>query len=152
MTEEEKQVQRLFDNLIKHLIVLLLPADYQKEYFGFGHIGDELALEFENYYTLQKEQYLKYGLINQEQKVILDSLNTFFEERSGKEHEEFWEGVKNHSDWEIVRKLAKNSLELLGKAEYGIKVRYEYEKTYFDRQEQWGMYSTKTELVKKSSS
>ncbi|GGK86942.1 hypothetical protein ACD591_19790 [Rufibacter glacialis] len=152
MSEEEELVRKLFDELIKHLIVLSLPADYQKEYIGGGDTGDELALDFENYYILQKEQYLKYGLINHEQESQLDSIEAFFDERSGQEHLDFWEGVKTHSDWIKVREWAKECLEALGKQDYGINVRYEYEKNYFDGQEQWLMHSTETVLIKKSSS
>jgi hypothetical protein len=151
MTEDEELIQRLFDGLVKHLIVLSLPADYQREYMGLGHTGDELALEFENYYTLHKEQYINQGLINKEQKSQLDYLDNFFDERSGKDHIEFWEEVKSHSDWELVRDAAKECIAALDKQEYGIKVKYDYEKNYFDGQEHWVMHSTKTELIKKAA-
>jgi hypothetical protein len=152
MTEEKNLVQELFDGLLKHLIILSLPADYQKEYMGFGLTGDELALDFDTYYTLHKEQYLKEEFINQEQKIMLDALESFFEVRSGEHNEDFWEGVNSHSDWGTVRTMAKDCIDALGKQDYGIKVRYEYDKTYFDGQEQRNMHSTKTELVKKSIS
>ncbi|MBC3541087.1 hypothetical protein ACFSC6_06670 [Rufibacter sediminis] len=151
MSEEEELVSKLFDELIKHLIVLSLPADYQKEYIGGGHTGDELALDFENCYVLQKEQYLSQGLINQEQLSLLDTLDDLFYERSGQEHLDFWEGVKTHSDWIQVRELAKGCLTALGKQDYGINVRYEYEKNYFDGEEQWVMHSAKSELVKRKA-
>lgn len=150
MKAEKEQVQSLFDELVKHLIVLSLPAEYQREYIGLGHTGDELAIDFDNYYTSRKEQYLKEGFINHEQSDLLDKLDSFFEERSGGHHEEFWEDVDSHSDWQKVRMKAKECLAALGKQDYGLKVKYESEKTYYSDQVQWNMHSTKTQLVKRS--
>jgi len=152
MKAEKEQVQKLFDELIKHLVVLSLPAEYQMEYIGLGDKGDELAFGFDNYYTSHKEQYLKEGFIHHEQAVLLDKMDSFFEERSGEHYEDFWEGVDIHSDWEKVRRKAKECIAALGKQDYGLRVRYESEKTYYNDQVQWESHSTKTELVKKNVS
>ena len=102
-----------FSELIKTLIIISYPANEQIQAIGFGAVADEMVLDFDNYYALQKDNYIKYGLINLEQKALLDDLNLLFEEYSAGNNPDFWDDYKlgQNPDWDIVRLKAKNIIE-----------------------------------------
>jgi len=149
MSSDKDRVQEFFNELIKQLIIMSLKGKSQIEYFGLLNAGDELALDFDNFYSLKKEEYIFHNLLDQQQIKKLDELNEFLDERSGGKNANFWNNVETHEDWGKVRLLARECLRLLNKQGLGIKVKFNGEKTYFDNQEVWHSHGTKTELVLK---
>ncbi|MEI6950409.1 hypothetical protein V9K67_24720 [Paraflavisolibacter sp. H34] len=130
-------VQYLFDELVKHLIVLSLDKDDQTELFRHGPSGYALGVELDTYYTLQKRHYLRHSLLNEEQVGQMDKLEEYVQKRMGKAHKSFWDKAPRHPGWDKVRLLARDCLKALEKEDWGIRVKYEYIKIYFEGREQW---------------
>lgn len=58
LTKEKETVYWKFNELIKLLITLSLPSNKQKEIMGYGAVTDEMAIDFETYYTLSFQSYI----------------------------------------------------------------------------------------------
>lgn len=140
-----------FGELIKNLITLSSNADRQAEIIGIGAICDEMAEEFDTYFTMSYHSFLDNNLLTPNQVNKLIELDTFFNERSGDKSPDFWDDftLEINPEWEIVRQKAKNILESLGMQDLAIE---------FDRKEEYEMtssgrritlQSTKTRLVYK---
>lgn len=116
LSEEENQILYKFGELIKTLITIASEADKQKNIIGMGTIADEIALDFEAYFTLSYNQYLNNQLLNQE---ILDELlllDCLFDKYSGNRNPNFWDDslLETNSDWKEVRKMTENILMSMG--------------------------------------
>lgn len=124
-----ERVEFNFDELIKTILILSLPAKKQLEVMGFGNIGDEMAIDFGTYYNDCIDEFLEKNFINKNQKVYLDKINKFLDDRGGNdEYLDFWldkEQLSIHPDWETIRKMAKNALKVLNKYHLGLKVSIE---------------------------
>ncbi|WDF56448.1 hypothetical protein [Mucilaginibacter sp. KACC 22063] len=106
-----------FDGLLKNLNVLSLPADRQKAIMGYGCIADEMAEDFNTYFTLNRQEYLEKGLLDQQQCDQLDKLDSLLEKYSGDGNTGFWDDqqLDTNKDWQSVREIAKHILIVLRK-------------------------------------
>jgi hypothetical protein len=104
-----------FSELIKNLITLSSDAPKQIELIGYGAVADEMAIDFETYYSLSYQSYLDFKLLTIDQKIELDELDKYLEDRSGDKNPDFWNDFKIdlNPDWNWVRLKAKNILGLL---------------------------------------
>lgn len=114
--------------LIKTLVTLSYPAEKQKEIIGAEAVPDEMAIDFESYFTLAYKEYLKHNLLTKPAIERLLELDQYFDARSGTKYPAFWNERSLHTlaDWAEVRLKAKEILALLG---------YEDLEIQFDRTE-----------------
>jgi hypothetical protein len=126
MTESEQELAvRQFDELIKTLITLSVPPERQVEICGFGCPGDDMANDFDSYYTHCRKLYLDHGLVETKHVKLLDELDHYLDSRSGAQYAEFWENpdlLSSHPDWEEIRGLAHSCLVSLGKTHLDVEV------------------------------
>lgn len=106
-----------FSELIKNLIILSSNAQKQIELIGYGDVADEMAIDFDNYYTLSFQSYLDFKLLTIEQKQELDELDKYLEDRSGDKNPDFWDDSKLgiNPEWEWVRSKSNRILKLMDK-------------------------------------
>lgn len=120
-----------FEELIKTLILLGMPAEKQIEYSGdLIPFGDDIVNDFDVYYTHSKNELLENNFLNHKQVEIIDRLDNFFEKKSGEDFIDFWTDnsiLKTDPDWKKIRELAKECLMVLGKNDCGIKIDIENE-------------------------
>jgi hypothetical protein len=151
LTIEENSVCHEFSELLKTLITLSSPHEKQVEIMGYGSVADEMATDFETYYSLSYQSYLNYKLLTFEQKQALDGLDKYLEERSGEKNPEFWDDSQLgiNPEWEEVRKKAKEILKLLNRDDLAI----EFErKEDVDATGNVVIQATKSRLVNKERS
>jgi hypothetical protein len=129
--KDKKLLKWKFDELIKNLIVISFPANKQIEICGIGHPGDDIANDFDTYFNLSKFEYIKNNLLNDEQILELEKIDNFFNERSGKNNDGFWDNLESNSDWQILRQMAANCLKILKKDNLTItfKIKNKYTKS-----------------------
>jgi len=121
-----------FDELLKTLITLSSPAERQIEICGIGCPGDEMANDFDSYYTHCRKLYAEQGLMAPTQFEAMDDLDRYLESRSGQNYSGFWEDTASlfsHPDWEEIRSLARSCLRSLGKSHLDLEVFHETEET-----------------------
>lgn len=146
LTNETNLIYWKFAELIKTLITLSSNADRQSEIIGYGLVCDEMAQDFESYFTLTFNEYKKFNLLTDLQLEKLNELDFYFESRSGGKSPDFWNDflLETSPEWENVRHMAKNILELLEMQNLEI----EFERKENVNNKVW-VQSTKTKLVKK---
>lgn len=139
-----------FSELIIILITLSSDAQKQIEFIGYGAVADEMAIDFDTYYTLSYQSYLDSELLTMEIKQELDELNKYLEDQSGDKNPAFWDDTKLHSNsgWEWVRLKAKHILELLNMDDLSI----DFDRTEeFDESGNLIMQTNKSRLIKKNT-
>ena len=102
-----------FEQLLQTLIALSKSSEEQYKLYGVGMIGDEMAIDFDESYTREKQNYINSGRLSSIQVQKLDLLDKYLEERSGDEYLTFWEDLEQ-PDWEIVREMSRDCLITLG--------------------------------------
>ncbi len=154
LTNEDNLVRWKFGELIKNLITLSSSANRQSDIIGIGAICDEMAINFETYFTLSYKNYLDNELLTIDQIEALKELDTFFDERSGDKSPEFWDDflLDTNPEWQIVRQKAKIILELIGMLFLTIEFDREEKYEMTDKGKQVTMQSTKTRLVRQNVS
>ena len=136
-----------FEELVKTLIAMSMPLEFQKNYYGIGVASDEMAEDFYSYYTLNKARYKKRGLINIETKELLDNIDTLLDIWSNEKYEEFWyEMDKHEGEWNLLRSKAKNSLKKMNKSNLTVEVNHENE---YDKNGKIVFQKFKTKLKEK---
>jgi len=136
-----------FEELVKTLIAMSMPLEFQKNYYGIGVASDEMAGDFYSYYTLNKSRYKKRGLIIIETKELLDNIEKFLESWSNEKDEEFWYEMDKHEvEWDLLRSKAKNTLNNMNKSNLTIEVNHENE---YDKNGNVVSQKTKTKLIEK---
>ena len=154
LTQDENLVRWKFSELIKNLVTLSSSAKQQAEIIGFGATCDEMAIDFDTYFTLEYQDYLDNGLLTILQVEKLRELDEYFEDRSGDKSPDFWDDLllETSSEWQNVRQQAKNILEALNMQDLIIEFdRIEkYDTT--NKGERLTMQTTRTRLVKQNAS
>lgn len=154
LTVDDNSLRWKFGELIKNLITLASDAKRQAEIIGIGATCDEMAEDFNTYFTLSYRSYLNNNLLTQEQVEKLKQLDLFFDERSGDKSPDFWDNflLETNPEWEIVRQKAFDILKLLGMQ--NLKLEFDREEKYetTDKGKRVMMQSTKTRLVRQNAS
>lgn len=129
LTEAPEDIENLndqFNELIKTLIALSSAANRQRAIYGEAPPGDEMAEDFNSYFTRNKSLLLDKGLIDQEAFDLLGTLARFMDVKSAENDLEFWDDLEQHKDWEMIRELARLCLVKLGKEKYRLQVEHQY--------------------------
>ncbi|MEO1628710.1 MAG: hypothetical protein AAFV25_26415, partial [Bacteroidota bacterium] len=123
---EADNLPQQFDELIKTLIVMSLPLEKQREFYGLGVIADEMMLDFESHYTLNKDRFAQTEWINEAAKKQLDEIDALTEAWSAEKEEDFWFDMEKHpSDWDVLRQKASRALTLLEKDHLTVDIKRE---------------------------
>ncbi|NDV60042.1 hypothetical protein [Bacteroides sp. 519] len=147
LRKEENLLLWKFGELIKSLITIASNADKQKYIIGMGAAADEMALDFDFYFTHSYKQYLDNELLNEDVLNELMLLDDLFEQYSGDKNPDFWDDslLDTNNDWNIVRKKARKILEMMGWDNLDI----ECEHTNIYKGKRIVGQQTRTQLVKK---
>ena len=89
--KEENLILWKFGELIKNLIIISSDADTQRYIIGIGAAPDEMALDFDSYFTLSYNQYLDNRLLIKDAFDELMLLNDIFERYSVDKSSDFWD-------------------------------------------------------------
>jgi hypothetical protein len=153
MTNDNNRICWKFGELVKNLITLSSSAARQSELIGAGAVCDEMAIDFETYFTLSYNEYTDNGLLTESQIETLKALDNYLDARSGDRSPDFWDDdlLDSNPEWEVVRQMASNILISLEMGDYDIA--YEREEKYktTDKGKQLTIQSTKTRLERKNA-
>ena len=127
--DNQEDLKRNYTEFLKVLVVLSLSFEEQKKLYGSGNLGDELVIDFESYYVLKKESYVKAGFLKKEEVSIIDKLDEFIEWKTDEADNSFWLNTR-HSDWDKIRALAKDALVKLGLEKLEINTSYSIRNDY----------------------
>ena len=154
LTVDDNLVRWNFGELIKTLITLASDAKRQVEIIGIGAICDEMAQDFDTYFTSSYRSYLDGNLLTLKQVEKLNELDAFFDERSGEKAPDFWDdfSLGINTDWEMVREKALDILNSLGMQDLILEFDREEKYEMTDKGRQIVMQTTKTRLVRQSAS
>lgn len=116
LKKEDNLVCWKFGELVKTLVTLSSSADRQIEIMGAGIVTDEMAEDFDTYFTLSYKQFVDNKLIDETTTNKLKYLDNFLDERSGDKDPDFWDDttLSTNNDWQNVRTQAKEILTLMG--------------------------------------
>jgi hypothetical protein len=151
LTMEENLVLWKFGELIKTLITLSSNAERQIEIMGVGVVTDEMAEDFNMYFTLSYKQFVENKFLNETSLNKLNYLENFLNQHSYDKNPEFWDDtiLPTNYDWQTIRILAKEILTLLRFDDLDI----EFERTEKYEKSNEGqkllMQTTRTRLIKK---
>lgn len=151
-SKEENVVLWNYWEFVKTLVTLSIPAIKQKEILGYGEVADEMAIDFETYYTLNIEKYKTHQLLNSNHESKLNILDKFLDDRSGNKMPEFWNNnvLDSHPDWEKVREMAKDILSSLNFQNLRIEFERSLKKSTPKEGEPLIIQGTKTLLIKEN--
>lgn len=154
LTVDDNLVRWKFGELIKNLITLATDAKRQAEIIGIGATCDEMAEDFNTYFTLSYWSYLDSNLLTLEQVEKLKELDVFFDERSGDKSPDFWNDflLETNPEWKIVRQKALDILKSLRMQDLTLEFDREEKYETTDKGNQITMQITKTRLVRQNAS
>jgi len=139
-----------FGELIKTLITLSSNSERQAEIIGYGAICDEMAIDFESYFTSVVESYINFNLLTNLQLEKLNELDLFLDNRSEDGLKGIWNNfsLDTSQEWELIRVMAKDILELLEMGDLKLEIKREeiFEET--NQGKKLIMQVAKIELIK----
>lgn len=151
LTKEDNLVCWKFGELIKTLITLSYSADRQIEIIGVGVVAEEMAEDFNTYFTLSNKQFADNKLLDETTINKLNYLDNFLGQRGGDKDPDFWDDttLSTNNDWQNVRTQAKEILTLLGFENLDINFERieKYEKS--NEGQKLLVQTTRTRLIKK---
>ena len=123
---EDNLVCWKFGELIKTLITISSSSERQWEIIGGGIIADEMAEDFNTYFTLSCKEYYENEMLDEIARKELNYLNDFLDLKSVNNDPSFWRNTElsTNIDWKKVRIKAKEILTLMG---------FENLEIYFDK-------------------
>lgn len=139
--DEVGDVAWQFNELIKILVALASSREIQME-IGGPYPREDLAIDFETYYTSNKTKLLENDLLCNDEVVALDLLDNYLEKLSGEDNSAFWFSFDPHPDWEKVCELAISCLKVMGKENLKLKI----SSSFVHSQTGPSLYNVKTEL------
>lgn len=139
-----------FAELIKSLVTLSESTGRQMEIIGIGATCDEMALDFDNYFTLEFETYFNNGLLTVGQISMLKDLDAYLDERSGDKSPDFWDDflLETNPEWEVVRLKARSILADIGMQDLTLEFDREEQYEMTDKGKRITMQLTKTRLIR----
>ncbi|MNP51860.1 hypothetical protein D3C76_1462100 [compost metagenome] len=143
MTEEI--IHYHFEELIKTIVTLSQTAEKQMYIMGFGHVGDEMVIDFEAHFSDHISIYLETGLITLEHFKYLNDYNDYLDRKLEGQTAKFFidrQELMTNSIWEEIRLESKKLLKLLDRADLDIEVFREVHGNI-----EW----TKTKLINKNN-
>jgi hypothetical protein len=153
VTNEQNLTLWKYGELVKTLITLSSESDRQKELVGAGAVAEEMAEDFNRYFTESVKELKGHRLLTDELFIHLQKLDQFLDDRSGDNMPEFWDDSKleSHPDWTIVRHMAGDILSSMkmGHLDVDFDRTEKYETT--DTGRQLVVQSTRTRLVNKEA-
>ena len=154
LTIDDNLVCWKFGELIKNLITLSSNAKRQTEIIGIGATCDEMAEDFNTYFTLSYRSYLDSNLLTSNQVEQLKELDVFFDQRSGDKSPDFWDDflLETNQEWQIVREKSSNILTSLGMQDLTLEFEREEKYETTDKGKRVTIQSTKTRLVRQNAS
>lgn len=112
-----------FDNLIRYkfsqliikLILLSSTSTQQILILGIGNACNEMAIDFDLYFTQEYKDYLDIGLLTIDAVIKLKEIDDLFCEKSEDKNHEFWDvdNLESNSDWKLVREKSNEILKML---------------------------------------
>lgn len=121
----KSDIETLEDEFIKTMIMFSSSAE--KQIYCYGEesaVTDEIAEDFDQYFTILKNQ----NYFNKSEyftaKENLEAINTILDAYGGSANEEFWtlDSLRNSSAWENLRSLMKDAIKKMGKANLDIEI------------------------------
>lgn len=151
LTNERNLALWKYGELIKTLITLSSIAHRQKELVGAGAVADEMAEDFNRYFTESIKQLKEYQLVTDAHCTQLSELDQFLDMRSGDCMPDFWDNssLESHPDWNTVRQMARDILVAMGMEHLDIAFDRTEKYTTTSSGQQLTMQTTKSRLVKK---
>lgn len=131
------------EELIITLISISLPSNEQTNIYGIGIASDEMIEDINSYFTLNKERFLQFGLLN---KTEINEINRIEEELDlmlQELKEEDWFDISSNNRWKNCRLLARDILNKIGKGNLKLVVQHENE---YDNEGNITIQKTKTRL------
>jgi hypothetical protein len=122
-----------YEELLKLLIIISSQPKTQLEAHGIGNAEEEMAIDLEFHFTEHKGSLLDGGFITTEEAEAIAKIDAFFEERSNDEHELFWCELETHPDWVTLRTMAHDTLQLMHKDNFTIRVNTKNETSWFSK-------------------
>lgn len=114
-----------FEQLITTLIALKSKPNVQREIYGIGNTEDEMAIEFDSYFTQIRNLLLKLDYIDDKADKKLVQLHEFLEFKSNQEDKSFWIELETHKDWDKIRTMAEQILLTMGKENLIVEVAHD---------------------------
>ena len=150
----ENVIRWKFGELVKLLVTLSIDSNKQIEIMGYGCVTEEMADDFDTYFTLSFQIFLDNKLLNLEEVNCLQKLAVFFKTRSNEISSEFWDDTKLdiNSDWQFVRQQAKEILTTLKMDDLKIEFKRDETNTTSDTGQSLIVQKTKTCLVRQNAS
>jgi hypothetical protein len=148
---DENLVCWKFGGLVKNLITLSCSSKKQIDIIGIsGMVCNEMAIDFDTYFTLSFHSYLKYNLLSDQQLEKFIELENFFNRR--RYLSEFWEDLNldTNAEWETIRQKADYILKTMGMQNLTIKIERKEKYEMINKVKLLKMQSTKTKLIKKN--
>lgn len=151
LSKEENQILWNYCELVKHLVILSIPAEEQKEIMGYGTVTEEMAIDFDCSFAPYSQNYVDKQLLTEEQQRMLELLNTFFDDRTGNGRPGFWDDdcLGSHPDWDKVREMAKDILTEMGYDNLILDLERTIEKTQSNKGEPLVIETTMIRLKKR---
>ncbi len=153
LTKEDNLVYWKFGELIKTLITLSSSADKQTEIIGLGVATDEMAEDFESYFTISYKKFIENKLLDENTLNKLKQLDSFLDQKSGNKDPNFWDDSKlsTNIDWKKVRTQAKEILILLEFENLDIELERTEKYEISIEGQKLLMQTTRTRLIRKSN-
>ncbi|QNR23855.1 hypothetical protein [Croceimicrobium hydrocarbonivorans] len=115
-----------FECLVITLIAMTYEPHEQIQFYGEGTIpGDEMLLDFDDYYSAIKERMLEEELISEKSRNILDEIGALSVKWSSEKDPEFWKDLEKYrEDWNPLRKLALSALKAMKMEGFMVKTHF----------------------------
>lgn len=109
-------LEYVFETLQKTVIILSLPAEEQVHAMGGGHVGDEMAIDFSDFYDY-RDQLKAVGWLNANQIAALEEVGRAFPKNTEMDVDFWLDQDRLYTDpvWDAIRAKAA-----IARAEMGL--------------------------------
>ena len=111
-----------YDELLKLLIIMASDPNIQLEAYGLGNAEEEMAIDLESHFAEHRNELVKCGYLSSSEANAISEIDCFLEIRSNPENEPFWRTLETHPDWVVVRKMASDTLNQMGKEDLTVTI------------------------------
>lgn len=132
-----------FKELLVTLIALKSSQDEQVNIYGFGDSSSEMIEDYFAYYDYQKKNWIELEYLNKNQIEKLDKILVLLEEICKDKENDFWVNQDISEDAQIIKGLANEVLNSLGKGNVLVEVKHQNE---YDKNGELIIQRTNTKL------